>query len=69
MKTLGQLFDLHGKTALVLGGAGYLGKAASETLAELGTNVVVASRDLEKCEQVKSSLVISDGQRHAAFDL
>ena len=50
-KTLQQLFSLKGKTAVITGGAGYLGTAISETLAELGANLVLASRDKAKCEK------------------
>src|SRR6478752_10802206 len=50
-KSLQQLLSLKGKTAIVTGGAGYLGTAISETLAELGANLVLASRDKSKCER------------------
>jgi gluconate 5-dehydrogenase len=50
-KTLKELQSLKGKTAVVTGGAGYLGSAISETLAELGANLVLASRDQKKCEE------------------
>jgi gluconate 5-dehydrogenase len=50
MKSLEALFSLKGKTAIVTGGAGYLGSAISETLAELGANLVLASRDQQKCQ-------------------
>ncbi len=50
-KTLQQLFSLKGKTAVITGGAGYLGTAISETLAELGANLVLASRDKAKCRK------------------
>jgi NAD(P)-dependent dehydrogenase (short-subunit alcohol dehydrogenase family) len=50
-KTLQQLFSLKGKTAIVTGGAGYLGSAICETLAELGANLILASRDVDKCER------------------
>jgi gluconate 5-dehydrogenase len=50
-KTIRELMDLTGKTALVTGGAGYLGTAMCEALAELGANLVIASRDREKCEE------------------
>lgn len=50
-RSLQQLFDLNGKTALVTGGAGYLGTAICEALAELGANVVLASRDQAKCQK------------------
>ncbi len=51
MKTLQQLQSLKGKTAIITGGAGYLGSAMSETLAELGADLVLASRDGQKCEK------------------
>ncbi len=50
-KSLQQLLSLKGKTAVVTGGAGYLGTAMCETLAELGANLVIASRDRAKCEK------------------
>ena len=56
MKNIKELQNLHGKVALVTGGAGYLGKAICETLAELGSSVIVASRDLEKCKSYAKEL-------------
>ncbi|MGB6827270.1 MAG: SDR family NAD(P)-dependent oxidoreductase, partial [Terracidiphilus sp.] len=50
-KTLQELQSLRGKVAIVTGGAGYLGSAICETLAELGANLVLASRDLAKCQK------------------
>lgn len=50
-KSLKELLSLKGKTAVVTGGAGYLGTAMSETLAELGCNLILASRDGAKCEK------------------
>jgi NAD(P)-dependent dehydrogenase (short-subunit alcohol dehydrogenase family) len=50
-RTLQQLLSLKGKTAVITGGAGYLGTAISETLAELGANLVLASRDQAKCQK------------------
>ena len=38
------------------GGAGYLGIAICETLAELGANVAIVSRDHEKCESWANEL-------------
>lgn len=48
-QSLAHLLSLNGKTAVVTGGAGYLGSAICETLAELGANVVIGSRDPGKC--------------------
>ena len=50
-KSLQELQSLKGKTAVVTGGAGYLGTAISETLAELGANLILASRDKSKCDK------------------
>ena len=40
-----RLFDLTGKTAVVLGAASGIGKASAEALADLGAAVVCADRD------------------------
>ncbi len=44
MKSLKELADLHGRTALITGGAGHLGQVFGETLAELGANIVLIDR-------------------------
>jgi gluconate 5-dehydrogenase len=56
-KSLQELLSLKGKTAVVTGGAGYLGTAICETLAELGANLVIASRDQRKCERKCEEIV------------
>jgi len=56
MITLKQLFDLTNKTALVTGGAGYLGTAMCEALAEQGANVIIASRNYERCKALADRL-------------
>ncbi|MFC1644083.1 SDR family oxidoreductase [Candidatus Omnitrophota bacterium] len=45
---INKLFSLKDKVAIVTGGAGHLGAAISESLAEAGAKVVVAGRNLEK---------------------
>src|SRR5271170_7461898 len=40
-----KLFQLRGKTALVLGAASGIGKASAEALAALGATVICADRD------------------------
>ena len=44
MATLASLQNLKDKNILVLGGSGYLGSAACEVFAELGANLIIASR-------------------------
>lgn len=46
---LSELLSLKGRRALVVGGAGLLGSQITQVLAEMGADVVVASRDEEKC--------------------
>jgi NAD(P)-dependent dehydrogenase (short-subunit alcohol dehydrogenase family) len=46
---LSDLFSLKGRTALVVGGAGLLGGQISAAFAELGAELVIASRDRSKC--------------------
>ena len=43
-KTLKSLLSMKNKNALIIGGAGYLGEAMSETLLELGSNLIIAER-------------------------
>lgn len=50
------LFDLSGKTALVIGGNGVLGSAIAEGLAEHGARVAIAGRDAEKANRVVEGL-------------
>lgn len=48
--------DLSGRVALVTGGAGHIGSAMIETLAELGAGVVVLDLDADRCEAVASGI-------------
>jgi len=50
------IFDLTGKTVLITGGAGYLGTAMSRVLAAYNADVIIASRDEEKCSRLADSL-------------
>ncbi len=65
MKTVQQLFDLSGQAALVTGGAGLLGTAISEALAEAGARVAIASRNLDHCQETARQL----GSDHLGLQL
>jgi len=51
-----ELFSLKGKIALITGGAGWLGTAMTEALAQAGAVVVIADIDREAAERVISSM-------------
>ena len=51
MATVQQLFNLEGRVAVITGGATGLGFQMANGLADVGSNIVVCSRKLEKCEQ------------------
>lgn len=50
------LFDLTGKTALVLGAASGIGKASAEVLAALGANVICADKNREGVERTATEI-------------
>jgi gluconate 5-dehydrogenase len=68
--TVQQLFDLSGKTALITGASGYLGRALASALAEAGANVIATSRDEAKAKSVAQSLPVVGNARHfgVSFD-
>jgi len=54
--TTDPLFDFSGKVALVTGGSRGLGYQMAMALARRGADIIVASRKLEKCEEVASEI-------------
>ena len=51
-----ELFDLTGKTAIVSGGGSGIGRQMAEALAELGANLVLCARKVERCEAAAAEL-------------
>jgi 3-oxoacyl-[acyl-carrier protein] reductase len=57
--------ELTGKVAVVTGGSSGIGEAAAKRLASVGASVVVASRDLERCQAVTQSIRSAGGSAEA----
>ena len=55
-RTIQQLFDLKGKTALVTGGSRGLGLQMAHALGEAGARVMLSSRKAEDLEQAVAEL-------------
>ncbi len=55
------LFDLTGKKAVVVGGAGGIGQAIAEGLAEAGAQVMISSRKPESLERAQAEIKANCG--------
>ncbi len=55
MKKVKDLFNLSRKTAIITGGLGHLGSAMTETLLELGANVIITVTEKELLDRKVSS--------------
>ena len=55
-------FDISGKNAVVVGGAGGIGQAIAQGLAEAGVNVAIASRKAESLERAKNEIKEATGR-------
>ena len=51
-----KLFDLTGKKAVVVGGAGGIGQAIAEGLAEAGAQVMISSRKIDSLKRAQSEI-------------
>jgi NAD(P)-dependent dehydrogenase (short-subunit alcohol dehydrogenase family) len=60
-----KLFDLNGKTAVVLGAASGIGKASAEALADLGAMVICADRDRDRAEATAAGIRQRNGEAEA----
>lgn len=56
------LFDLTGKNAVVVGGAGGIGQAIAEGLAEAGAKVMIASRREESLQRAQREIKENSGE-------
>jgi NAD(P)-dependent dehydrogenase (short-subunit alcohol dehydrogenase family) len=59
---IAELFDLHGRVAVVTGATKGIGRAMAEGLAGAGAAVVVSSRKQDLCESVAADIAAATGQ-------
>jgi NAD(P)-dependent dehydrogenase (short-subunit alcohol dehydrogenase family) len=63
LRSLKELSSLRGRAVLVTGGAGHIGGAMCDAVAELGADVVVVDLSKEACERAAARLESSYGVR------
>lgn len=68
-KSVHELFELAGKTAIVTGSTGGLGWDIAQALAEYGCRVVLTSRELEKAQEAARRLSEKSGAEAYGFAL
>ena len=66
---MSDLFRLDGKIAVVVGGAGGIGEVLALGLSRYGAKVAVASRNLEKLNEVAKTIHLETGGEVAAFQV
>ena len=56
-----KLFDIEGKNAVVVGGAGGIGQSLAQGLVEAGVNVIISSRSEEKLQKAVDEIKAATG--------
>ncbi len=67
MRTIAQMLDLKGRVSLVTGGAGHIGLALVEALAELGADTAILDIDPEACQRACSQIASGHDVRTMAI--
>ena len=67
MRTLKQMMDLQDRVALITGGAGHIGRAVGESLAELGCAIAVLDIDQAAAQTVAVDLAQNYNVKASAF--
>jgi NAD(P)-dependent dehydrogenase (short-subunit alcohol dehydrogenase family) len=68
MRDLKTLMDMHGRRALITGGAGHLGRTMADSLAELGAEVVLVDVPGARTQEVADEIAARRGTVVTALD-
>lgn len=63
------MFSLSGKNAVVIGGAGGIGQAIAQGIAQAGASVVIASRSINSLEHARTEIKKTSGQEVDVYSL
>jgi gluconate 5-dehydrogenase len=66
---MSDMFSLEGKVAIVIGGAGGIGELIAAGLAKQGARVAIASRNMQKLEEVAHRVQSESGSEVVAFQV
>lgn len=69
MRHIRELLDLTGQVAIITGGATGIGRQMAYALGEAGANLVIAARNLERCQEVANQMEEELGVRVFAVAL
>ncbi len=69
MRSIEELTSLAGRTVVITGGAGYLGRAMADTVAELGASVAVVDINQKSCMDTATGLEDKYGIKSAGFQV
>lgn len=69
MSTIKELGDLNGRVSIVTGATGHLGKVISETLAELGSNLILVDMPKSDFSTIVSDLKLRWGVQVEAYSV
>ena len=61
---MNNLFDLSGKTAVVIGGTGVLGGGMAQALAEAGAKVIIMGRNEKNATERMKKILLAGGEAH-----
>lgn len=63
MRSIQELSSLESRVALIVGGAGHIGRAAAEAVMQLGASSVILDLDSERCSRTAAELSTATGGR------